>query len=110
MNWTITNSGIIEGVGLSSSGITIHSDAPPVASPTSETTPTTEPTEPTDYDSLNKTELQVLCSQRGLSTSGTKAELIARLNESDNGDSDEGESEAEPSEEGEEDGGESESE
>jgi hypothetical protein len=30
---------------------------------------------------MNKTELQVLCSQRELSTAGTKADLIARLSE-----------------------------
>jgi hypothetical protein len=50
---------------------------------------------------MNKTELQVLCSQRELSTAGTKADLIARLTESD---------EAEPATEGETDGGESDSE
>ena len=34
---------------------------------------------------MNKTELMTLCSQRGLSTAGTKADLIARLEADDNG-------------------------
>jgi|TARA_R110000824_G_scaffold3689_7_gene17470 hypothetical protein len=102
LNWTITSTGIVEGVGLSSSNIQVHNEehllVPPMPSPRS--TPAESPSEETDYDSLNKTELQVLCSQRGLSTTGTKADLIARLQEDD----------AEPTTEGEDDGGEGESE
>ena len=102
LNWTIDGNRIVEGAGLSSEGITVHADAP-VASPAPATPATTElaPAEPTSYDDMNKTELQVLCSQRGLSQAGLKADLIARLTESD---------EAEPATEGETDGGEGDSE
>lgn len=102
LNWTIEGTSIVEGAGLSSGEIVVHADAP-VASPApaSPATPELAPAEPTSYDDMNKTELQVLCSQRELSTAGTKADLIARLTESD---------EAEPATEGETDGGESDSE
>ena len=110
LNWTITPTGIVEGVGLSAAEIVIHSDAPS-ATPSVDVPQAVENTEPTSYDDLNKTELQVLCSQRELPTSGTKAEIIARLTESDGeGASETGDAEAEPViEEGANDGGESDS-
>ena len=55
---------------------------------------------------MNKTELQVECSTRGLPTTGTKADLLARLTAGEA----EGEAEAEPTTEGDGDGGESDSE
>jgi len=103
LSWTVTSTGIVEGPGLSSTDIQVHDDAhllsPPMPSPRS--TPAESPSEETSYDDMNKTELQVLCSQRGLSSSGTKADLIARLQEDD---------EADTTTEGEDDGGESEGE
>jgi len=82
LNWTIQGSRLIEGAGLSGSEITVHADSPVASTaPVTPATPALEPTEPTSYDGMNKTELQVLCSQRELSTAGTKADLIARLSE-----------------------------
>jgi hypothetical protein len=37
--------------------------------------------EPSVYDGLTKTELVELCAERELSVSGTKADLMARLEE-----------------------------
>jgi len=108
LNWTITDRGIVEGVGLSADEITVHRDGT-VAAPSSTAPLADENTG--SYEDMNKTELQVLCSQRELPTSGTKAELIARLHADDEGDSDDGEEETEPLiEEGEADDGESDSE
>jgi len=36
---------------------------------------------PADYTGFSKTELKYVCAEHGLPTSGTKAELIARLEE-----------------------------
>jgi len=104
LNWTIGEKGILEGAGLSSSEITVHTDAPVVLTAPTPEIPAMESTEPTSYDGMNKTELQVLCSQRELSQTGTKAELIARLSEVEEA------GEAEPATEGETDGEESNSE
>jgi len=41
-----------------------------------------------EYDDLTKDELKELAEERGLAVSGTKAELIARLEEDDNTDED----------------------
>jgi hypothetical protein len=38
-----------------------------------------------DYSSMTKAELVALAEARGLATSGTKAELVARLEEADAG-------------------------
>ncbi len=40
-----------------------------------------------DYDEMSKDELKAECESRGLTSSGTKAELIEGLNDDDNGDS-----------------------
>ena len=104
LNWTIGETGIIEGAGLSSSGITVHGVTPVVLTAPTPETPAMETTEPTSYDGMNKPEVQVLCSQRDLLGTGTKAELIARLSEVEEA------QEADPANEGETDGGESNSE
>ena len=50
----------------------------------------TEPTEEDEgYDGYTVPELRDLCKERDLSTKGNKAELVARLEESDEGGSDE---------------------
>ena len=110
LNWTLTPTGVVEGVGLSAADITVHFDTLP-ATPSLETAPAS--TEPTAYADMNKTDLQVLCSQRELAVGGTKAEIIARLEEADGASaSDEGAvEEAEPvTEEGADNGGEGDSE
>ena len=110
LDWTIADGRIIEGAGLSSHGITIKVDEAPVApSPTpAPETPVDAPApvEPKSFEDMNKTELQVECNTRGLPTTGTKADLLARLTEGEA----EGEAEAEPSTEGDGNGGESDSE
>ena len=86
-NWTISGSEIVEGAGISASEIKVISESPVVApapaapapQPVVDEAPVDEVVEPVSYGELNKTELQVLCSQEGLSASGTKAELIERL-------------------------------
>jgi len=105
LNWTIANGRIIEGVGVSAQGIEVSASTVPVVEPTSSPEVAVEApvVESKEYGDMNKTELQVLCSQRGLDTTGLKADLIARLSEDDAG-------EAEPVTEGETDGGESDSE
>ena len=109
LNWSITDKGIVEGAGLSASGITLHNDietsTPPPSTPEA---PVVVDTEPMAYEDTTKTELQVLCSQRGLTISGTKAEIIARLVVDD--ESVEESEETEPITDGDENGGESESE
>ena len=102
LNWTIANGRIIEGVGVSAQGIEVSTSTVPVVEPTSSPEVAVE-APVVEYGDMNKTELQVLCSQRGLDTTGLKADLIARLSEDDAG-------EAEPVTEGETDGGESDSE
>lgn len=87
LNWTISGSEIVEGAGISASEIKVISESPVVApapaapapQPVVDEAPVDEVVEPVSYGELNKTELQVLCSQEGLSASGTKAELIERL-------------------------------
>ena len=65
LNWTIEGTRIVEGAGLSSGEIVVHADAPVASTaPVTPETPALEPSEPTTYDKMNKTELQVLCSQR----------------------------------------------
>jgi len=105
LNWTITNGRIIEGVGVSAQGIEVSVSTVPVVEPTSSPEVAVEApvVENKEYADMNKTELQVLCSQRGLDATGLKADLIARLSEDDAG-------QAEPVTEGETDGGESDSE
>ena len=46
-----------------------------------------------DLDSLTYNELRALCKERGLDTSGKKADLIAKLSESKEGEDDDGEEE-----------------
>ena len=112
LNWTITENGIVEGAGLSASDITIHNHietpVPLPSTPKTSETLVVATTEPTAYEDTTKTELQVLCSQRGLTVSGTKAEIIARLVVDD--ESVEESEETEPITDGDENGGESESE
>ena len=105
LNWTIADGRIIEGVGVSAQGIEVSVGTVPVVEPTSSPEVTVEApvAENKEYADMNKTELQVLCSQRGLDATGLKADLIARLSEDDAG-------QAEPVTEGETDGGESDSE
>jgi hypothetical protein len=91
LNWTINGSEIVEGAGLSASEIKVidplvvvaPAPAAPAPQPVIDEAPVNEVVEPTSYGELNKTELQVLCSRAGLSASGTKAELIERLNTND---------------------------
>lgn len=45
--------------------------------------------EESEYTDLNKDELKELCEERGLPVSGTKTELIARLEEDDESDDEE---------------------
>jgi hypothetical protein len=101
LDWTIADGRIIEGAGLSSHGITLKVDEAPVAlspDPTPETPAATPaPVESKSLEDMNKTELQVECSTRGLPTTGTKADMLERLTASEG----EGEAEAEPSPEGE---------
>jgi len=83
LNWTVTENGIVEGVGLSADGIVVTRDEAP-AKPSPTPTPKTPvdapaPVEPKSFEDMNKTELQVECSTRGLPTSGSKAELLERL-------------------------------
>ena len=88
LDWTVMPDGVIVNAGnLSSSNVEATVDITPPAPPVPEPLSTPAPVEetPTDYESMNKTELMTLCSQRGLSTSGTKAELIARLEADDSG-------------------------
>jgi hypothetical protein len=101
LDWTIADGRIIEGAGLGSHGITVKVDEAPVA-PSPTPTPETPvdapaPVEPKSLEDMNKTELQVECSTRGLPTTGTKADLLARLTAGEA----EGEAEVEPSPEGE---------
>ena len=83
LDWTITEKGIIEGAGLSSAGIIVVSreaDLEPSPTPKPETpVDAPAPVEPKSFEDMNKTELQVECSTRGLPTTGTKADLLARL-------------------------------
>lgn len=111
LDWTISGTGIKDGPGLASDGIRVVMETLKVApSPTpAPETPVeaSTPVESKSFEDMNKTELQVECSTRGLPTTGTKADLIERLTTGD----EEGEAEAEPStEEGDGDGGESTSE
>ena len=111
LDWTITSTGIVEGAGLSSGEIKIHQDTAPVATPTP--TPETPvaapaPVESKSFEDMNKTELQVECNNRELSATGTKAELVERLNAHEGEEVEE--AEAEPTTEGDGDGGESDSE
>ena len=101
LDWTIADGRIIEGAGLGSHGITLKVDEAP-AKPSPNPTPETPvdapaPVEPKSLEDMNKTELQVECSTRGLPTTGTKADLLARLTAGEA----EGEAEVEPSPEGE---------
>jgi hypothetical protein len=109
LNWTVTNGGIVEGSGLSASEITVHTGeaATPTTAPTPEA-PAPVAEGPKAYESMNKTELMVECNNAGLSTTGTKADLIARLKGEEA--TEEGEEVAEPATEGEGNGGEGESE
>ena len=82
LDWTITEKGIIEGAGLSSAGVVVVREAilEPSPTPTPETpVDAPAPVEPKSFEDMNKTELQVECSTRGLATTGTKADLLARL-------------------------------
>jgi len=109
LNWTITDKGIVEGAGLSASGIILHNSIEtPAPLPSTPETPVVANTEPTTYENTTKTDLQVLCSQRGLTVSGTKAEIVARLIADD--ESVEESEETEPITDGDENDGESESE
>jgi hypothetical protein len=89
LDWTVLEDGTISSAGnLSPALVTAHvaAPAPVVAEP--EPTPVVEEEpveEETDYDAMTKTDLMILCSQRGLSQSGTKAEIIARLRADDAG-------------------------
>jgi hypothetical protein len=93
LDWTllphgdIVSSGDLSPTNVNCSGMVIPpAEEAPAPAPLS--TPTPAPAEeeaPTDYASMNKTELMTLCSQRGLSTAGTKADLIARLEADDSG-------------------------
>lgn len=110
LDWTISGEGIKDGPGLSSENVRVTVGSLAVA-PSPTPTPETPvdapaPVEPKSFEDMNKTELQVECSTRGLPTTGTKADLIERL--TTNGE--EGEAEAEPTTEGEGIGGESTSE
>lgn len=106
LDWTllphgdIVSSGDLSPAHIKSEGMMVpEAQATPAPAPLS--TPTPAPVEeeaPTDYASMNKTELMTLCSQRGLPTTGTKAELIARLEADDSSESEavsEGESDEE---------------
>ena len=111
LDWTVTDKGVIEHAGLSSAGITIKVDEAPATAPSPIPTPETPvaapaPVESKSFEDMNKTELQVECNNRGLSATGTKAELLERLNAGE----EEGEAEAEPDTEGDGNGGESDSE
>ena len=111
LDWTITSKGVIEHAGLSSHGITIKVDEAPATAPSPIPTPETPvaapaPVEAKSLEDMNKTELQVECNNRGLSPTGTKTELLERLNAGE----EDGDAEAEPSTEGDENGGESDSE
>lgn len=84
LDWTVTEEGIVSASVLSAAEVSVHHDAPapePVTlpEPVEEATSEEEAPATTDYESMNKTDLMVLCSQRGLSQSGTKAEIIERL-------------------------------
>ena len=93
LDWTllphgdIVSSGDLSPSHVKSEGMMVR-EAQPTPAPAPLSTPTPAPVEeeaPTDYASMNKTELMTLCSQRGLSTAGTKADLIARLEADDSG-------------------------
>lgn len=52
----------------------------PLAAATQAPTEAASETGATDYEALTVAELQALCDERGLPRSGTKAELVERLN------------------------------
>ena len=94
LDWTllpdnaIVSSGDLSPTNVNCTGMTLPppQNSPPPAPVAPASTPTPPPANtPLDYNSMNKTELMTLCSQRGLSTAGTKADLIARLEADDNG-------------------------
>lgn len=96
LDWTllpnneIVSSGDLSPTNVNCSGMVIppaHEN--PAPAPLSSPAPPALDEEATtdDYASMNKTDLMTLCSQRGLSTAGTKAELIARLEADDSGES-----------------------
>lgn len=83
LDWTISGEGIKDGPGLSSENVRVTVGSLAVA-PSPTPTPETPvdapaPVEPKSFEDMNKTELQVECSTRGLATTGTKADLLARL-------------------------------
>lgn len=94
LDWTlmpdnaIISSGDLSPTSVNCTGMTLPpaQNSPPPAPVAPASTPTPPPANtPLDYASMNKTELMTLCSQRGLSTTGTKADLIARLEADDSG-------------------------
>ena len=84
LDWTISETGkIVEGPGLSAGSIVATTDTLALTpSPTPEAPIVDEiaPVEPKSLEDMNKTELQVECNNRGLPATGTKAELLDRLN------------------------------
>lgn len=98
LDWTVIDGGIVNAGSLSPSNIVVHAETPHLPPPPPPVEAPPLPETPLDYNSMNKTELMTLCSQRGLSTTGTKAELIARLEADDAGAAeavDDGENDAE---------------
>jgi|TARA_R110000796_G_scaffold38585_1_gene96941 hypothetical protein len=90
LNWTIYGNRIESGAGLPCNDVKIRVNLADLANSSGDILPL-EATEVLeikmpeegDYSNENLTELRVLLKQRELPVSGTKAELIARLIESD---------------------------
>ena len=90
LDWTIFGNKIEAGPGLPCDGVKLHINLPDLGNSTANILPLEE-TEVLEvempeeglYLSENVTELRVLLKQRELPVSGTKAELIARLIQSD---------------------------
>ena len=90
LDWTIFGNRIEAGPGLPCDGVKLHINLPDLGNSTANILPLEETAvleievnAEAPYWAENVTELRVLLKQRELPVSGTKAELIARLIESD---------------------------
>jgi len=90
LDWRIYGNRIESGAGLPCEDVKVHIDLPNLVNTSGsivsemepEVTPMEEPL--TDYGAMTVTDLRVILKERGLTLSGTKEELIARLVEDDN--------------------------
>ena len=102
LDWTIFGNRIEAGPGLPCDNVRLHIPMADLGNSSGDILPLEETAvldveQPDEgpYSQSNVTELRVLLKQRDLTVSGTKAELIARLIESDNEATEEVEAESE---------------